>query len=47
MFGPVLLHIFINDLDKEIEWTFSQFAEDIKSGGSIDRQEDGKVCRGI
>lgn len=41
MLGPVLLNIFINDVNKGIEWFLSQLAEDTKLGVSI-KLLDGK-----
>ncbi|KAJ7416689.1 rna-directed dna polymerase from mobile element jockey-like [Pitangus sulphuratus] len=44
--GPALFNIFVSDMDRRIECTLSQFANDIKLQGAIDTMEGRDAIQG-
>ena len=43
--GPLLLIIFINDLDIGVTSRLCKFADDTKLGGKVDRREGGNLIQ--
>ena len=39
MLGPIIINVFINNINSEVECTLSKFADDTKLWGTVDKPE--------